>query len=272
QTHREHGQFSHSVDPRGTGRRERKTGMTRSYKLSTTKDTTIVFIDHQPQMESGMAARDRAALQLAAQQNERKRIAQELHDTLLQGFTGVALKLDALAQSLPPELPRPKEQLQRILEQIDEHLAEARRSIWNLRSTTRANRGGFPEALVKAGERALEGTAIPLAFSVLGPERRIQNALEDNLLRICEEAVVNAAKHAHPTRVDVTLHFKSQDVQLRVKDDGAGFDPARSRSEAAKSGHFGLLGIKERVEAMSGMLSIDSAPGRGTELRVSIPT
>jgi len=209
-------------------------------------------------------------LERAAQQDERKRIAQELHDTLLQGFTGVALKLDAFTHSLPPELSKPKAQLERILEQIDEHLAEARRSIWELRSATRESSGHFSDALARAGERALEGTPIPLVFSVLGAERKLPTALEDNLLRICEEAIANAVKHAHPTRIEVALEFKFAEVQLRVRDDGCGFDPAHR--EVAKSGHFGLLGIRERVEAFSGMLAIDSTPGRGTKLLVRIPT
>src|SRR6266404_9824816 len=87
-----------------------------------------------PQGAFGNVTVNPMALQLAAQQNERKRIAQELHDTLLQGFTSIALKLDALATNLPPALSKTKQQLRQALEQMDHYLMETRRSIWNLRS------------------------------------------------------------------------------------------------------------------------------------------
>jgi len=240
------------------------------HTLSTFPAGSVLFTDHQPPMEFGVTKAERARLQQEAKQNERKRIAQELHDTLLQGFTGVALKLDALANSLPPELSQTKAQLQKLLEQTDEYLAEARRAIWKLRSNARNSTQDLGQALVKASERALAGTCIQLNFSVFGVERTIKSVSEDNLLRICEEAIANAVKHAHPTKVDVTLEFNREIVRLWVRDDGCGFYP--SRLEETAGGHLGLLGIKERVEALSGMLSIDSSPGRGTSLWVIIPT
>src|SRR6266446_3338407 len=209
-------------------------------------------------------------LQLAAQQDERKRIAQELHDTLLQGFTGIALKLDALATSLPPALSKTKQQLEQALEQMDHYLGETRRSIWNLRSPALQSPEDLSKALLEASERTLADAAITLSFSVQGTARKIGNVLEHHLLRICEEALTNVVKHAHATRVEVILDFTSKEVQLHIRDDGCGFEPAGW--EASKSGHFGLLGIKERVASVFGMLSVDSAPGRGARLLVTIPT
>jgi signal transduction histidine kinase len=256
--------------PKRSGCQERKESMTFDHELSTTPERAVVFTDHQPQKELGVTNTAHATLQEIAQQNERKRIAQELHDTLLQGFTGVALKLDALTNSLPAELSQTKEQLQRILQQTDEYLAEARRSIWKLRSNTLKSTEDLARGLVQASERALAGTGIQLDFSVCGAEGTIKSVSEDHLLRICEEAIANAVKHARPTKVDVTLEFNSEIVRLWVRDDGCGFNP--SRLEETAGGHLGLLGIKERVEALSGILSIDSSPGRGTSLWVMIPT
>jgi signal transduction histidine kinase len=210
------------------------------------------------------------ALQLAAQENERKRIAQELHDTLLQGFTSIALKLDALTSSLPPALSKTKQQLEQALEQMDHYLGETRRSIWNLRSPALQSTEDLSKALLEASERTLAGTAITLSFSVQGAPRKIGNILEHHLLRICEEALANVVKHAQATRVEVILDFTSKEVQLHIRDDGCGFELAGW--EGSKRGHFGLLGIKERVASAFGMLSIDSAPGRGTRLLVTIPT
>ena len=207
-------------------------------------------------------------LQLAAQRDERKRIAQELHDTLLQGFTGIALKLDALTTSPPPALSKTKQQLQQALEQMDHYLGETRRSIWNLRSPTLQSKD-LSGALREATTRALAGSDITLHFSVQGAPRKIGNAVEHHLLRICEEALANIIKHAHSTGVEVVLDFTAREVQLQIRDNGCGFEP--TSWEVSKSRHFGLLGVKERVASLFGMLSVDSAPGKGTRLLVTIP-
>jgi len=225
--------------------------------------------EESPRIGFGPGNVELGTLQLAAQQDERKRIAQELHDTLLQGFTGIALKLDALATSLPPGLLKTKQQLLQALEQMDHYLGETRRSIWNLRSPTLQSIENLSEALREASERALAGTAITLSFLVQGAARKIGNAVEHHLLRICEEALANAVKHACATRVEVVLAFASKEVQLQIRDNGCGFEPASW--EVSKRGHFGLLGIKERVASLFGMLSVDSAPGKGTRLLVTIP-
>jgi signal transduction histidine kinase len=209
-------------------------------------------------------------LQLAAQQDERKRIAQELHDTLLQGFTAIALKLDALTTSLPPALSKTKQQLMQALDQMDHYLGETRRSIWDLRSPSLQSSKDFSTALREASERVLAGAAITLSFLVQDAPRKIGNVLEHHLLRICEEALANVVKHAHATRVEVVLDFTSEEVQLQIRDNGCGFEPISWK--VSKRGHFGLLGIKERVASVFGMLSVDSAPGRGTRLLLTIPT
>ena len=208
-------------------------------------------------------------LLLQTQMRERKRIAQELHDTLLQGFTGIGLKLEAFASSLPPSLAPLKAQVLKFIEESDQYLAEVRRAIWELRSPLLQKSRDFSRALGKVSERALAGTGTHLSFSVEGTESRVEHFVEANLLRICEEAVANAAKHAHPTRVEVLLAFRRKCVQLRVRDDGCGFEPTHSK--ASNNTHFGLLGIEERVAALFGILSVKSAPGKGTILQVTIP-
>jgi signal transduction histidine kinase/ligand-binding sensor domain-containing protein len=209
----------------------------------------------------------RSKQQLEGQIKERKRIAQELHDTLLQGFTGLGLKFDALANSLPPSLQTIKEQIQKLLEQADQYLTEARRSVWELRSPTLESNEDFSKALAEAGRRPLAGTDVELSFSAAGTARKLDKAVENNLLRICEEAAANAVKHAHPTRIEVNLEFKPEEVVLLIRDNGSGFDPKNLKQP--KDGHFGLVGMKERAESMSGKLTLNSQPGRGTELVVA---
>jgi signal transduction histidine kinase len=215
-----------------------------------------------------MGARKEAEVRFDAIVAERTRIAQELHDTLLQGFTGIGLKLDALTNGLPPSLETTRTQLEKLLEQSDEYLVEARRAVWELRSPAVEKTGDFSKVLMKVGERALEGTGIPLHFSSSGAVGKPPPAVEDNLLRICEEAVTNAAKHARPTEVEVSLECTPNELQLRIRDDGRGFNP--HGPDGSKDGHFGLVGIRERAKSIAGNLSLKSHPGRGTEILVSV--
>ena len=210
----------------------------------------------------------RSKQQLEGQIKERKRIAQELHDTLLQGFTGLGLKFDALANSLPSSMEVVKKQIQILLDQSDQYLTEARRSVWELRSATLENYEEFSRALAKAGERVLAGTEIELNFSVSGLTRKLDKKVENNLLRICEEAAANAVKHAHPTRIEVILEFKPEEVVLLIRDNGSGFDP--SNLKQSQDGHFGIVGMKERAESMSAKLILNSQRGKGTELIITV--
>jgi signal transduction histidine kinase len=126
----------------------------------------------------------------------------------------------------------------------------------------------FSKVLVKVSERALESTGIRLHFSVKGTTRKLEPVVEGNLLRICEEAVANAAKHADPRQVEVSLAFEAESIQLRVRDDGCGFNPQNVTS--SEDGHFGLVGIQERVKSMNADLAVNSHPGAGTEITVTV--
>src|SRR5260370_35386651 len=142
-----------------------------------------------------MSAHTEADDQYNATGAERASIVQELHDTLLQGFTGIGLKLEALTHGLPASLVGEKEQLKRMLEQSDEYLVEARRAVWELRSPSLQQPGNLSEALKRVSKRALDGTNIQLRFSTSGAPRKLTQVIEDNFLRICEEAVRNALQH-----------------------------------------------------------------------------
>ncbi len=217
------------------------------------------------QLKFEMGARQEAEVQYKAVLAERTRLAQELHDTLLQGFTGIGLKLDAFARSLPTG----SEKLQQILEQSDQYLTEARRTIWELRSPSLEKNQEFSQALLYVSNRSLQGTGIHLDFSVVGDARPLPPAVEDNLLRICEEAVMNAVKHARPRQTQICLEYAVGQVHLRIRDDGCGFDP--NGAETVKAGHFGLVGIRERVNSVHGNLSLHSQLGQGTQIIVTIP-
>lgn len=215
-----------------------------------------------------IGARKEAEVRVDAIVAERKRIAQELHDTLLQGFTAFGLRLDALSNALPPSLATTKEQMQKLLEKSDEYLLEARRAVWELRSPSIERTGDFSRMLMKVSERALEGTGIPLRFSASGAVSKSAPAIEDNLLRICEEAVTNAAKHARPVAVEVAIECTANEIRLRVRDDGCGFNP--EGPDGSKVGHLGLVGMRERAKTAGGNISVTSRPGKGTEIVVTV--
>jgi signal transduction histidine kinase/ligand-binding sensor domain-containing protein len=208
-------------------------------------------------------------LQLQGQIKERKRIAQELHDTLLQGFIGVGLQLDAIAGELPDSLADIRERLRKILARSDQYLDEARRSVWELRSASLEHAGGdFARTLSDSCGPRLDGTGIQFNFSVEGVACKLAPVIEDNLLRTCVEAVTNAVKHARPTQVQVNLGYSAASVRLRIRDNGCGFDP--NGPDATKTGHFGLAGMRERVKSIFGTFSVNSQPGKGTEIIISV--
>jgi signal transduction histidine kinase len=144
---------------------------------------------------------------------------------------------------------------------------EARRSVMDLRSQA-LERGDLASALGDLARQMTRGTPAAVDVQVEGAVRRLDASVEHHLLRIGLEALTNALKHAGARRVRVVLRFDSAGVALVVQDDGRGFDPARSSGED----HFGLRGIRERVDKLAGSLSIESQEGGGTRLAVTIPS
>jgi signal transduction histidine kinase len=206
---------------------------------------------------------------MEAQMDERKRIAQELHDTLLQGFTGIRLKLWAVAHQLPDSPATAKEQLTRVIQQADQCLAESRSSVWALRSPRLEEAQDLPSALAQAARQLVADKPLQLSFNVAGTPRKLSAVVEFNLLRIGEEAVTNAIKHAEARGIDIQITFEDRRVALRVKDDGRGFDP--EQVPVARMEHQGLAGIRERVGLLGGTVAIRSRPREHTEIVVIVP-
>ena len=200
--------------------------------------------------------------------HERNRLSREIHDTLLQSLVGVALQFDALAGELPASAGRTREQLIRMRKQVEEHIREARHSIWNLRSPT-LRRRDLGTALRAFAEQAAASTAMTVDVDVTGtPARRVPR-VEEQLLRIGQEAITNAVRHSGGSHIQVRLDYRPNDVVLSVADDGRGFDYARTASQP--NGHYGLLTMKERAAEIGGTLSIESRAPAGTRVRMVVP-
>ncbi|MGE3507951.1 MAG: two-component regulator propeller domain-containing protein [Vicinamibacterales bacterium] len=199
---------------------------------------------------------------------ERARLSRAIHDTLLQSLVGIALQCDAMANDTASSQQR--DRFVRMRKQVEEYIREARQSIWDLRSPQLANRD-LVSALREAGERATTGAGVGFSLSVSGHPRRLSSRVEEQLLRIGQEAVVNAVRHARADHVQVEIEFGDETLSLRVHDNGQGFEPARVAASHA-NGHYGLTSMRERAEQVGGRLHVESAPGRGTHIEATVPT
>lgn len=198
-----------------------------------------------------------------AAREERERIAREFHDTLEQELTGLMLRLDAASARIVE--PKPRELLDGARRLVREVQAGARSLVWNLRQPV-LDAAPLSEAILQTIASLREGRRIEVKTE--GDARRLPGLVEHELLRVAQEAVTNAVKHGGASRIDISLHFTSREVRLRAADDGRGFDPP---GESAKPGHFGLVGMRERVQKLGGQLSIESRPGGGTTVEAVVP-
>ena len=201
---------------------------------------------------------------------ERGRLAREIHDTLAQGFVGVSVQLELVARLLAGSR---EAALKPISEHVDQaralvraSLAEARTSIWNLRSESAAAED-LPSRLSQSCTRVSNGSSSKVYLQVKGTYRPVARKIEEELLRIGQEAVANAVRHAAATRIDVQLVYEGARVSLRVEDDGRGFQPGSQAPE----GHYGIRGMHERAGEIDAALVLESTPGGGTRVSVEAP-
>ena len=196
----------------------------------------------------------------AAILKERARLARDVHDTLAQGFTGVILQMEAAEEALFDENPDAAVQrVRRAREIARESLGEARRSVHALRPQA-LDKSGFAEALQSMLKNTTVGTSLRTSFCSEGEPMVLPANVEETLLRIGQEALSNALKHAHPTEFHIRLCFKSDAVRLELFDNGKGFVVGQT------NGGVGLLGMKERAEQIGATLTISSEPGKGTKI------
>ncbi len=147
-------------------------------------------------------------------------------------------------------------------------LTEARRSVMDLRASALEGHD-LPAALSEAAYQWTAGSPVEIQVDVEGENRRLPEETEQHLLRIAQEAVTNAVKHAHASQVRIHLEMANKKLSLRVADNGQGFEQDEAFSEVG--GHFGLLGMRERAERLGGELRLHSERGQGTEVAVTVP-
>jgi signal transduction histidine kinase len=199
---------------------------------------------------------------------ERTRLAREVHDTLIQGFTGVSLKLLAVSN----RLSGPADAVQgvrNVLKLAQRTLEDARRAIWDIRPAA-LGQADFPAALAGTARDVIEGTPVALDWVTDGTPYPLDPLTQAVVLRVAQEALTNVVKHAVASRVHLRLSYEPSGVRLSVKDDGRGF-AVDAHHLRAGAGHWGLLGMGERAAQAGGQLGIRSSAGEGTEIVLSIP-
>lgn len=197
---------------------------------------------------------------------ERERIARELHDTLAQGFTSILLQIEAAKTLLGEDERATLIPLERARDLARESLAEARRAILAMRPRV-LGESDFLSALEGMVKDLALGSGVEMKFTVRGEPVPLAVKIETELLRIVQEAVTNALRHAQAGTIRVSLSFQPSVLKASVEDDGCGF----SLAEALRGRGFGLTSMRERVENLSGKLFLTSHPSRGTRVLVRIP-
>lgn len=211
-----------------------------------------------------IATRERAESQLAT---ERRRVAADLHDTLEQTLVAASLQLTAVTrlQATDAESTAPLSLAQQLLARGQQ---EVRDAVWDLHVNT-AEPQPLPAVLARACKEAGSLSTAEVTFTHSGAEKPLTSLIIAQSVRLVREAVTNALKHARPRHVAVACEFTDAQLRITITDDGSGFDPAQAAGP--ETGHFGLTGLRERLQRLNGTLDVRSARGQGTTITATIP-
>ncbi len=230
--------------------------------------------DHRPPdgtLEEGLARYRSASRQVFQTiDEERMRIARDMHDGPAQSMSNLVLRAEILERMVDREPERAKKEIQSFKDAMKQVLDDTRQLIFDLRPMTLDDLGVIP-TLRRLVSEYRERESIEARFSVIGTERRLPPATEGALFRIVKEALVNVRKHSSAKALDVVINLQTQRVSAVIKDDGEGFDLAAVEARLSREPHFGLISMRERADLEHGQLEVLSQVGRGTEVRVTLP-
>jgi signal transduction histidine kinase len=216
-----------------------------------------------------MRKRRDAAVEFEATLRERNRLAANLHDTLLQTLGGIGYQLEACEVSGIDGAGETRRHFEVAQRMVDHAMGQLHDSVWTLRSLPLRNQT-FPDALRAMAGRIAEGHDVAIDVHTSGPLANVPEFVAGNLLLVIQEGIHNAIRHGRPQSItiDVLADEPTSRIEVRVRDDGAGFVPGTQ--QGVSQGHFGIEGMRERVERLDGRLWIESAPGEGTVLHASV--
>ncbi|MFC4777827.1 sensor histidine kinase [Paenibacillus sp. GCM10023252] len=208
---------------------------------------------------------------ILAQEEERKRIAREIHDGPAQSMANIVLRTEIAERMLiKQEFQMVQDELIDLKGQVRSGLEEIRKIMFNLRPMALDDLGLVP-TLRKYVQDFEEKTRIRTVFEMVGKEMRMPSAMEAGIYRLVQEAFTNAMKHSSASYVSLEIIYQSQMVKISIQDNGIGFQSELVEARADHSSHFGLVGMRERVELLEGRLDILSELGKGTKVTFHIP-
>jgi signal transduction histidine kinase/ligand-binding sensor domain-containing protein len=208
-------------------------------------------------------------LSIEARVNERLHIARELHDTLLQSFQGMVLRLQTALQLWPNGDGR--RVLEESIDQAAEAITEGRDAVQGLRAAA-TDAGALADNIRAIGKELVASataSAISVGVEVQGHPRPLHPVLHGDIVRIAGEALRNSFRHASPTRIEVDIHYDERELRLRLRDNGKGMDPILAQN--GREGHYGLQGMRERAKLIGGRLTLWSRLDAGTEIELRVP-
>ena len=202
--------------------------------------------------------------------NERRKIAQEIHDGIAQELTGVVLTLEACQRTIDRDPAQLAASLAKAAREARATLAEVRQYM----SALRAKEGGemnLPATVARLVDEVRRQTGLRVEMAELGAERELEPPLERAVMRIVAESLRNVAQHAHANAAKLRLNYGQNELTVIVEDDGAGFETETTIATATETGHFGLAGMRERAESIGGTFAVLSQPGRGSVITATLP-
>lgn len=200
--------------------------------------------------------------------NERSRLAREMHDTLIQGCAGVSALLEAHSSLANTESSDTDSLLSCARAQLRTTINEAREAVWDLRHGDGSATSIAP-ILGTMIQQVSNEFAVPVEYRLSGSPFDLDQGTVHELLMVVREALHNAIRHGQPSKVQVGIDFSTNEFRVEIRDNGCGFDPDRASSSS--NGHYGLVGMQERVKRMGGKLVLNSRSGSGTELTLNVP-
>jgi signal transduction histidine kinase len=227
----------------------------------------VVMVTARWRLRQQAIRRSMAEREFAAILAERNRVAREIHDTLAQGLGAISIQLELTKSDLDTNAIGAKNHVEQAHKLVRQSLSDARDAIWNMRSQV-LETGDLCLALHGILAQMVQGSAVKSELKIQGQARRLPPVTENALLRIGQEAITNAVKHARARAVMVHLAFVDGIVRLSVQDDGQGFQVDNS---SPRRGGFGILGMRERASQVHGEFDIKSRPGNGTIVMVTVP-
>ena len=199
---------------------------------------------------------------------ERTRMARDLHDTLEQALSGIHLQLHSLSLAAQDAAPSLTGRMKSVAKLVKQCHGEIRQSIWNLRATA-VEDFNLGQALKRSAQSLFLGSGVKVVTELAARSAKIPPLIEDNLLRIAQEAMTNVLKHAEATSIRIVLENDAEGVSITVSDNGKGMDFEQIRSQY---GHYGIIGMEERAERIGGHLKITSSSSAGTTIRIHVPS